>query len=119
MLFFYGSKAPLLASERLNTATCPHCDNQGTLVNSVFGRYAHLFWIPLFPVGKPGITECTHCKYAMREKEMPEDVKREVFNLKETAKRPLWHFLGLGIIGFLFGIPLLFALAGGIMALFS
>lgn len=112
-MLLYGTKAPLLASEASSTATCPHCDNTGTLVHRIFGRYAHLFWIPLFPMGKPGITECTHCKYAMREKEIPEDVKREVINLKSTAKRPIWHFLGLGIVILFFGSAILSALAGG------
>jgi len=29
---------------------------------SIFGRYAHIMWIPFFPVGKTQVAECTRCK---------------------------------------------------------
>lgn len=66
---------------------------------SVYGRHAHVFWIPLFPIGKTGIFECQHCHKGFKKKELGEDGKREYKNFLTDVKAPLWKYSGLGIIG--------------------
>ncbi len=95
-MIIYGSKAVHLKSAK-STRTCPNCNNQGTLTFDVFGKHAHIFWIPLFPLGKKGYSECSHCKQVLEIKEMPEPIKQECRNFKSETKSPIWQFAGLGI----------------------
>ena len=68
---------------------------------SVYRKHAHIFWIPLFPIGKKGLSQCQHCKQVLEVKQMPDTVRRDYEQLKHDTKGPLWQFAGLGIIAFL------------------
>lgn len=100
-MIIYGSKAVHLKTASSKTATCPSCGTQGSLTFSVFRKHAHIFWIPLFPIGKKGVSQCQHCKNVLEMKEMPEPIKREYENLKSETKGPIWQFAGLGLIAIL------------------
>lgn len=100
-MIIYGSKAVHLKTASSKTATCPSCGTQGSLTFSVFRKHAHIFWIPLFPIGKKGVSQCQHCKNVLETKEMPEPIKREYENLKSETKGPIWQFAGLGLIAIL------------------
>ncbi|WP_299435725.1 zinc-ribbon domain-containing protein [uncultured Aquimarina sp.] len=97
-MIIYGSRAVHIKSEQSKTAICPSCSTQGSLTLSVFRRHAHIFWIPLFPIGKKGISQCQHCKNVLKTKEMPEPIRREYDILKNKTKGPIWQFAGLGIL---------------------
>jgi len=97
-MIIYGSKAVHIKSEQSKTSICPSCGTQGSLIVSVFRRHVHIFWIPLFPIGKKGISQCQHCKNVLKTKEMPESLKKEYNTLKKKVKGPIWQFTGLGII---------------------
>lgn len=101
-MLIYGSNATHVESVEIDSLACPDCNTKGSIVLSVFSKYAHLFWIPTFPIGKKGAAECQHCKKIMDPKEMPEDLKFEYDNLKSEAQTPPWHFTGLAlIVGFI------------------
>jgi len=97
-MIIYGSKAVHLQSEQSQTATCPSCGTKGSLLLSVFRRHAHVFWIPMFPIGKIGGSQCLHCQNTLKPKAMPESIRREYDDLKRNAKGPLWQFVGLAIV---------------------
>ncbi len=101
-MIIYGSKAVHLTSEQ-SKATCPSCNTKGSLIVSVFRRHAHIFWIPLFPIGKKGFSQCQHCKNVLEEKEMPEPIKTEYNELKKSARGPFWQYIGLILFFVLFG----------------
>lgn len=100
-MVIYGSKAVHLKSAQSKTATCPSCGTQGSIVLSVYRKHAHIFWIPLFPIGKKGVSECKHCKNVLKSNEMPDTIKNEYINLKNDAKGPVWQFAGLAIFAIL------------------
>lgn len=97
-MIIYGSKVVHLKTVNSKTATCPSCNTKGSINISVFRRHAHIFWIPLFPIGKKGMSECSHCKNVLKTKEMPERIKNEYLQLKSDTKGPLWQFAGLALI---------------------
>ncbi|GAB3238533.1 hypothetical protein GCM10027346_31260 [Hymenobacter seoulensis] len=70
---------------------------------SVFGRYAHVYWIPLFPIGKTGASECGHCRQVLEPKQMEPSLKQAFEGVKQNAKVPLWHFAGLGLVVLIVG----------------
>jgi hypothetical protein len=65
---------------------------------TVYGRYGHIFWIPMFPIGKTGISVCNNCSQVLKLDAMQPQLRLAYDNLKSHAKIPVWHFSGLGII---------------------
>lgn len=96
-MIIYGSKAKELAKEII-TDKCPNCGNQNTIDMHVFQKYAHVFWIPLFPIGKTGVSQCDHCKQVLKLNQMPPHLKTAYTNLKAQAKTPIWMFIGSALI---------------------
>src|SRR6218665_3528200 len=105
MIFFYGTKSSTIKNGVINNVTCPHCETNTGMNYSVFGKYAHLYWIPIFPVGKQKILECKNCKSTYELKNLPESIKQKFTKEQEQnpSRTPIFHFslliiIGLGII---------------------
>ncbi|HEY6503901.1 MAG TPA: hypothetical protein VIZ28_08005 [Chitinophagaceae bacterium] len=99
-MIIYGTKATLLTKETV-VEKCQNCGKINTVEISVFQKYAHVFWIPFFPIGKTGISQCQHCKEALKLKEMPEPLRVSYSNLKQQLKAPIWTFSGLALVAVL------------------
>lgn len=99
-MIIFGAKASNIGNFNIPNTTCDYCEQGNTQRVSVFGKYAHIFWIPFFPIGKKAVAECTHCKRTIEQKEFSPELKLLYFENKGNVKRPIWHWLGLGIIGF-------------------
>lgn len=101
MIIFGGKSSPIghfLAPD----SKCDYCEQEGSQVISVIGNYAHVFWIPFFPIGRDVFAECMHCKRTLRQTEFSPELKQIYENNKNNVHRPMWHWFGLGLIGFLF-----------------
>jgi hypothetical protein len=96
-MIVYGTRATLLKSEYF-FEPCPNCKATNSVQISIFGRYAHIFWIPFFPIGKKGVSVCSNCKQVLKDKDMPDSLKLSYDNLKAHTKTPVWNFSGLGIV---------------------
>lgn len=96
-MIIYGSRNKQLAKEHI-TEKCPNCGTPNSIDMHVFQKYAHVFWIPFFPMGKTGASQCDHCKQVLQLKEMPSSLKTEYENLKSQTKTPIWTFAGLAFI---------------------
>jgi hypothetical protein len=94
-MIVYGTKATHLSTTQALTETCTNCSATGEMYINVFSRYAHIFWIPLFPAGKIVESTCDNCKQTLAYKKMPEPLKLEATNAKSSVKTPIWHFVGL------------------------
>lgn len=104
-MLIYGTKLTEIATENLSDK-CPHCGTANSLQLSVYQKYAHVFWIPFFPSGKTGATECSHCKQVLQHKEFGSNVAATYETIKSQAKTPLWTFSGLVLLAALivFGV---------------
>jgi hypothetical protein len=99
-MIFYGSKGKLLAQAKINGTICQHCHEPAPQNISTFGKYAHIYWIPFFPIGKVGVAECTNCKRTIEKKEFTPQLLSKYKELSHQHKTPLWFFSGpLAIIG--------------------
>jgi hypothetical protein len=99
-MIFYGTRASNIHNGQIINIDCPHCETNTSMIYSVFGKYAHIYWIPFFPIGKVTIAECNNCKKTFENKELPENIKTKLIREKEKhpAKTPVWMFSGLFII---------------------
>lgn len=107
-MIFYGTKASTIKNGQIINVDCPNCETNSSMIYSVFGKYAHIYWIPLFPIKKITVTECNNCKKTFEYKELPQAIQTKLDREKEKdgAKTPIWMFSGLFIIATLvaFGI---------------
>lgn len=104
-MVFYGTKASDLKNGQLINVDCPTCETNSSFNYSVFGKYAHIYWIPIFPFKKITITECNSCKKTFELKELPESIQTKLQREKEKnpVKFPIWMFSGLFVIAALVG----------------
>ena len=105
-MIIYGSKTKQLAKEVL-IDKCPHCGTQSSVELYVFQKYAHVFWIPFFPVGKTAVSQCEHCKQVLKLKEMPASLTTAYENLKAQTKTPIWTFSGLALVAVFIALGIL------------
>ncbi len=96
-MIIYGSRNIQLAKEII-IDKCPHCGAQHSVEMYVFQKYAHVFWIPFFPMGKSAISQCEQCKQVLKGNEMPEPLKSDYETLKAQTKTPVWTFAGLALV---------------------
>jgi len=95
-MIIYGVRSTQLAKEII-TDKCSGCGTQNSTELYVFQKYAHVFWIPLFPVGKTVVSECHHCKQVLKQKEMPSALISSYEKIKSQTKTPVWTFAGLAV----------------------
>ncbi len=105
-MIIYGSRSKQLAKE-IVMDKCPHCGSQSSIDMHVFQKYAHVFWIPLFPLGKTGVSQCDHCKQVLKLKQMPSSLTTSYENIKAQTKTPLWMFTGLALIALLITVGII------------
>jgi hypothetical protein len=102
-MIIYGTKATLIGKET-QFEKCTNCGAQNNVELHMFQRYAHIFWIPFFPIGKTGVSQCGQCKQVLKLKEMPDNLRDAYDRLKKQSKAPVWTFSGLALIVVLIGI---------------
>jgi len=96
-MIIYGTRATLLKSE-LIFEPCPNCQTTNSVQIGVYQRYAHVFWIPFFPIGKTGVSACGHCQQVLKSGQMPPALKLVYDNVKARTRIPVWHFSGLFLV---------------------
>lgn len=96
-MIIYGTRSKQLTHENLMDK-CPNCGSLGTSEMYVFQKYAHVFWIPFFPIRKIGVSQCNHCKQVLKENEMSGELKETYNRIKSGTKTPIWTFIGLALL---------------------
>lgn len=110
MIIFGTSKERVKYQEPLHFGNCPHCNQQNRLTAFVMMRYAHVWYLPVFPLGKRVIASCDHCKATYNLKGLPQNIAQQCMEVKQKAKTPLKYWTLLIIAGILFVAALLLAL---------
>jgi hypothetical protein len=108
-MVIYGIRARHKSAHRL-PGPCSHCGTEGSVELNIFQRYAHVFWIPLFPVGRLAQTGCEHCKEVRSGKGLHAAEKLLYRDLAKDDRTPVWMFSGVLLVGIL--IPLAFWQSG-------
>ncbi|MCI1186869.1 hypothetical protein MON38_05515 [Hymenobacter sp. DH14] len=97
-MILYGSKGAHLRTAPLPGTTCPACATPDGMKASVYSRYAHVYFIPSFPVSKTAVAQCDHCQQAWEEKNLPAQLQPAVRELRKSTRFPLWHWAGVGVL---------------------
>jgi zinc-ribbon family len=99
-MIIYGRSSSHLKTIQLNKEKCPHCGTEGSLIMSTYSRYAHIFWIPFFPLGRSSATQCQHCKQVLEAKQMPASIRQHHEVALVENRIPIWQFSGLALVAF-------------------
>lgn len=92
-MILYGTKATHRKTEYI-ADSCPACGTSNTMQMNVFQRYAHIYWIPFFPIGKTGVSQCNGCQQVLKFNEMTPALKMSYYNIKKQIPVPFWTFSG-------------------------
>ena len=98
MIFFGLSKPKKTVVKPLGMATCPNCKEEGYLDVFAYPRYFHLYWLPMFSVGKAVRANCGSCDATFKGKKMPKAAAIYTDELKKEVKIPFTHFIGIGVL---------------------
>ncbi len=101
-MIIYGSRSAHIGNIPSKSVKCENCNSERTITFNIFRRHAHIFWIPLFPIGKTGVSECSYCKQVLRKNEMSDTLRIAYLKARNTAKGPKWQFAGLFLVLALF-----------------
>ena len=101
VMIIYGTNGTHLRTDALPSPACPACGTGNALRTSVFSRYAHIYWIPLFPYTKLAVVQCGACQTTWDSKALPTEVGPAVLALKRRANTPAWTWAGLGLVALL------------------
>lgn len=96
-MIIYGTRAVQIAKEFVPDK-CPNCGSVSSIDMHVFQKYAHVFWIPFFPLERNGVSQCDKCKQILKEDQMPDALRGSYYRLKKQTKTPVWIFSGLALV---------------------
>lgn len=96
-MIVYGTRAVHQKTEHI-FEPCPNCRTANSIQMNIYQRYAHVFWIPFFPIGKTGVSVCESCRQVLQLKQMPESLKPAYDNAKSNTRIPVWTFIGVFLI---------------------
>ncbi len=88
-----GTNTSLIKKEIL-AEPCMYCGQVNAVNMQVLQRYFHFLWIPFFPLNKPGLTICMHCKKINRHPEFPDSYNLFYAHVKLQSRTPWWVFSG-------------------------
>lgn len=97
-MIIYGKRKTEIGAENMFAEKCPNCGTQNSVNMHIFQTYAHIFWIPMFPMLKTGVSQCNSCKQVLYKSEMPPQIKDAYNNLKSKSKTPWWTFIGVALL---------------------
>ncbi len=93
-----GRRSTKIFEVYINNTECQYCGNMGVQQVSVFGKYFHAYWIPLFPIGRKIVSECGLCKKTILQNAFSQRFNDQIELRKDQIKTPLWHWSGLVIL---------------------
>jgi hypothetical protein len=99
-MLIYGTGTKELATEKLYDP-CDRCENHNCVSIVIIQKYAHVFWIPLFPTKKVVVSHCEKCGAEHEKKRFPDKIKVAYATIKLNTKTPIWTFSGLIVIAIL------------------
>ena len=100
----FGFRSSKIGTFNVDNTSCNHCQELSTQQVSVFGRYFHVFWIPVFPLGRKSVSECVNCKKTIKKGAFSPELKAAFNEQKSSVKRPFWHYIGSLILAALIGL---------------
>lgn len=103
MIIYGRSAEKVKAQEQLIPSSCPACSSRDSLVGVVLMCYAHVWYIPFFPLRKRVVAVCGHCRGNYDLAQLQGHNADACSTLKQSTKFPVWYWslaivLSIGIL---------------------
>jgi hypothetical protein len=106
MIILFGSRAGHLKTLRI-PVLCRNCKTSDCVELIAYQRFAHIFWIPIFPTRKIFTSQCSHCKDALIEDEVKASYPQAYQETRKKLFVPFWSFTGIAVVaGFILFISI-------------
>jgi len=96
----FGTGVKIMNGVRLDEPECPGCGEEALEVE-VTHRYAHLYWIPMFPIGKVAVIRCAACGKLWERRKMTASMDDAASRVKNDSPAPRYFFAGTYAIAIL------------------
>jgi hypothetical protein len=106
MYIVYGKKSSVSSNGELITDHCPEC-GKNNFAHVYRNNYMHVFWIPMFAIGRESVLVCTNCQKVIEGRELSEKMRVDIRDRKEKPRYPYHHFFGviaLLVVGAIFSV---------------
>lgn len=97
-MIIFGTRSKVLNGSTAS-ADCSHCSSTQTVRLSFVLTYFHIFWIPMFPISKKGVSQCSHCRQVLYANQMPNALKAVYQEERKKVKTPWGYRFGVILIG--------------------
>ena len=105
-MILFGRKAHHIGLKTIEEEKCVKCGSNKQVI-SLFQKYFHILWLPMFPIKRAAASQCLNCRNVETEKIFSDYKKSIVLELKKKFSAPFWTFTGLLLLIVLFGIKFL------------
>ncbi|MGX7668502.1 hypothetical protein [Flavobacterium pedocola] len=105
-MIIYGTKGSNIKNGQIINTECPNCNTKSTMDYSIFGKYAHVYWIPFFPYTKLTFVECGNCKRTFEKNDFTPEITQKLEHEKNKNGKlffPVWMFSGIAIVALISG----------------
>ena len=101
-MILFGRKTHHLGLTTSKNIACENCKKKHLAI-SVFQKYFHILWLPMFPIKKDCASQCIKCKNVLIEKRFSDQSKAIAVSLKKKHKTPFFTFVGvlIAVLGLL------------------
>ena len=97
-MIIYGRKPIKLNNPQKQACDCASCNSEKSFWFYFFLNTYHIYWIPLFPLGKYGYSQCSKCYEILYDVQMPEPVKSEFNENYKQLKTSMGYKIGLATL---------------------
>jgi len=110
MLILVGTNNKIIKKGNFKHTICPNCREVSAFDYIVFSKYAHLTYIPLFPVGKDAVVICENCDETIDINDFDDTTLSKLAQENNNLKNPVWMYFGSFalVIASIYGIYIYF-----------
>lgn len=94
MILLVGTNTTVIKKSEAQNVICPHCKCDTTISYEVLCKYTSITLIPLFPVEKFVIINCTNCGEEINLNELSDTTISKLAYENNNLKNPIWTFFG-------------------------
>lgn len=95
MIIIFGLRRSRMGQYQVKVPECPSCRHETHYTVEVYGRYFHVFFLPVFPTGRKTVARCNHCGFEFTNLHQVPSLYPAYLQASaiQKPKRPFWHFL--------------------------
>jgi hypothetical protein len=97
MIIFFGSRTGHAKTLRV-PGVCKNCGASDSVELIVYQRFAHIFWVPIFPTRKTYTTECYRCKTSLVGEQLQNSYPSFYQEARKKVGTPFWSFAGVILV---------------------